>query len=90
MILASHRDKVQDEFADARIGVLNAIRLPASCNNSLAPDLTLVGTFPLVLACLTGEGFKRHTPKFFVTPYDDSPEFGQAIEYAIDRLQKGS
>lgn len=78
----------QDADLRERFGVLNAIRLPTSCNNSLAPDLTLVDTFPLVLACLTGEEFKRHTPRFFVTPYDDSPEFGQAIEYAIDRLQK--
>ncbi|WP_454646511.1 sulfatase-like hydrolase/transferase [Bradyrhizobium liaoningense] len=80
----------QDDDLRERFGVLNAIRLPASCNNSLAPDLTLVDTFPLVLACLTGEEFNRHTPKFFVTPYDNSPGFGQAIEYAIDRLQKGS
>jgi len=73
-----------------RFGVLNAIRLPALCNNGLAPDLTLVDTFPLVLSCLTGEEFKRHAPRFFVTPYDNSPDFGQAIEYAFDRLQKRS
>lgn len=80
----------QDADLRERFGVLNAMRLPASCKKNLAPDLTLVDTFPLVLACLTGEEFKRHTPKFFVTPYDDRPEFGQAIEYPMDRLQKGS
>jgi hypothetical protein len=47
-----------------------------------------VDTFPLVLSCLTGSEFKRHPGRFFVTPYDDSPEFGEAIEYAPARLQQ--
>lgn len=72
-----------------RFGVLNAMRLPAECRNNLRPDLTLVDTFPLVLSCLSGEGFQRHKPRFFVTPYDDSPDFGRVFEYTPDRVQAG-
>ena len=47
-----------------------------------ASDLTLIDTFPLVLSCLTGNHFTRHSPKrFFVTPYEDSQDFGDLFEY---------
>jgi Sulfatase len=86
-------DKPPTDWSDAdlheRFGVLNAMRLPAECRNKLRQDLTLVDTFPLVLSCLTGEEFERHQPRFFVTPYDNSPEFGVAIEYPADRVQAG-
>jgi hypothetical protein len=84
--------KKMSDWTDAdlreRFGVLNAMRLPASCSRSIVADLTLVDTFPLVLSCLTGDEFKRHPGRFFVTPYDNSDEFGQAVEYASNRLQK--
>jgi hypothetical protein len=84
--------KKASEWSDSdlreRFGALNAMRLPAACRGSIATDLTLVDTFPLVLSCLTGSEFKRHPGRFFVTPYDDSPEFGEAIEYAPARLQQ--
>jgi hypothetical protein len=37
-----------------RFGALNALRPPAPCRTLTVPDLTLVDTFPLVFACLTG------------------------------------
>ena len=81
------------EWSDAdlheRFGALNAMRLPAACRDNLRPDLTLIDTFPLVFSCLTGEGFQRHPPRFFVTPYDDSPDFGHVYEYPPGRVQAG-
>ena len=68
-----------------RFGALNALRLPSLCRTLAAPDLTLVDTFPLVFACLTGSHFTRHSPpRFFVTPYDDSQDFGDLVEYKAD------
>ena len=85
--------KPPTEWSDAdlheRFGALNAMRLPAECRDKLRPDLTLIDTFPLVLSCLTGEEFQRQPPRFFVTPYDDSPDFGRAFEYPPDRVQAG-
>ena len=85
--------KPPTEWSDAdlheRFGALNAMRLPVECRDNLRPDLTLVDTFPLVLSCLTGEGFRRHSPRFFVTPYDDSPDFGRVYEYPSGRVQAG-
>ena len=50
-----------------------------------APDLTLVDTFALVFACLTCSHFTRHSPpRFFVTPCDDSQDFGDLVEYKAD------
>ena len=70
-----------------RFGALNAMRLPEPCRTLAAPDLTLVDTFPLVFACLTGGDFKRHSPpRFFVTPYDDSQDFGHLVEYKADQF----
>ncbi|WP_249158588.1 sulfatase [Bradyrhizobium jicamae] len=76
-----------DDDLHERFGNLNALRLPASCRADAADDLTLVDTFPLVLSCLTGEPFRPHTPRFFVTPYDDRQEFGQAFEYPAERVR---
>lgn len=70
-----------------RFAALNAMRLPAQCRANAAPDLTLIDTFPLVLSCLTGGEFKRHLPRFFVTPYEDSQDIGRAYEYPAERLQ---
>ena len=68
-----------------RFGALNALRLPEPCRSLAAPDLTLVDPFPLVFACLTDSDFTRHVPpRFFVTPYDDSQDFGQLTEYKGD------
>ena len=68
-----------------RFGALNALRLPAPCRALAAPDLALVDTFPLVFACLTGSHFTRHSPpRFFVTPYDESQDFGDLVEYKAD------
>jgi hypothetical protein len=68
-----------------RFGALNALRLPEPCRTLAVPDLTLVDTFPLVFACLTGDDFTRHLPpRFFVTPYDDSQDFGYLVEYKAD------
>ena len=83
--------KKSNAWSDAdlheRFGVLNAIRLPTSCNSTPSSDLTLIDTFPLVFACLTGRPFSRHAPRFFVTPYDNSAEFGQAVEYGVERVR---
>ena len=83
-------DKKVTDWSDAdlreRFGVLNAMRLPTSCRHSIVADLTLVDTFSLVLSCLTGSEFKRHPSRLFVTPYDNSAEFGQAVEYSANRL----
>ncbi|WP_249144426.1 sulfatase-like hydrolase/transferase [Bradyrhizobium lablabi] len=76
-----------DDDLHERFGALNALRLPAPCRASAAADLTLVDTFPLILSCLTGDEFKRHTPRFFVTPYDNSEAYGHAYEYAADRIR---
>lgn len=70
-----------------RFGALNAMRLPRSCRDMAADDLTLVDTFPLVLSCLSGTEFKPHHPRFFVTPYDNSSDFGHAIEYPSERVR---
>ncbi len=82
--------KKASEWSDSdlweRFGVLNAMRLPPSCRNDITMDQTLVDTFPLVLACLTGREFKPRPGRIFVTPYDDNPEYGKAIEYSPDRL----
>jgi hypothetical protein len=68
-----------------RFANLNALRLPEHCRTLATPDLTLVDTFPLVFACLTGGDFARHLPpRFFVTPYDDSQDFGHLVEYKAD------
>jgi hypothetical protein len=68
-----------------RFANLNALRLPEPCRTFAAPDLTLIDTFPLVFACLAGGDFKRHLPpRFFVTPYDDSQDFGHLVEYKAD------
>ena len=40
----------------------------------------------LVLSCLTGSEFKRHPSRLFVTPYDNSAEYGRAVEYSSNRL----
>lgn len=69
-----------------RFGVLNALRLPEQCRENAAADLTLVDTFPLAFSCLSGGAFERHPARFFVTPYENSPDFGRAIEYGADRL----
>jgi hypothetical protein len=83
--------KVPTDWSDAdlqeRFGVLNALRLPGSCRAAATDDLTLVDTFPLVLACLEGSEFKLHHPRFFVTPYDDTADFGRAIEYSSERVR---
>jgi Sulfatase len=79
-----------DSDLQERFGVLNAIRLATPCRSNIMADLTLVDTFPLVLSCITGEEFKPHPPRFFVTPYDNSPDLGQAVEYASSRLRRGS
>jgi hypothetical protein len=76
-----------DDDLHERFGNLNALRLPTSCRAGAADDLTLVDTFPLVLSCLTGEPFRRHTPRFFVTPYNDRAEFGHAFEYPAERVR---
>jgi hypothetical protein len=76
-----------DRDLQERFGVLNALRLPETCRASAVSDLTLVDTFPLVLSCLTGGEFKRHSPRFFVTPYEDSKDFGHVAEYPAYRLQ---
>jgi hypothetical protein len=71
-----------------RFANLNALRLPEPCRTLAAPDLTLVDTFPLVFACRTGSELKRHLPpRFFVTPYDDSQDFGHLVEYEADLFQ---
>ncbi len=84
-------EKPSADWLDAdlqeRFGVLNALRLPEQCRFNAASDLTLIDTFPLVLSCLTGDEFKRHSPRFFVTPYEDSREFGHVSEYLANRLQ---
>jgi len=68
-----------------RFGALNALRLPAPCRTLAAPDLTLVDTFPLVFACLTGSHFTWHSPpRFFVRPWDDSQEFTDLVEYKAE------
>jgi hypothetical protein len=87
-------EKPPTDWLDAdlqeRFGVLNALRLPEKCRASAVSDLTLVDTFPLVLSCLTGGEFKRHSPRFFVTPYEDSKDHGHASEYPAYRLQSAS
>jgi sulfatase-like protein len=70
-----------------RFGVLNAMRLPKRCRAAAADDITLVDTFPLVFSCLTGSRFERHLPRFFVTPYDDTADFGRAVEYPPERVR---
>ena len=70
-----------------RFGVLNAMRLPKQCRAAEADDITLVDTFPLVFSCLTGSRFERHLPRFFVTPYDDTADFGRAVEYPPERVR---
>lgn len=70
-----------------RFGVLNAIRLPKQCRAPPADDITLIDTFPLVFACLTGGPFEPRHPRFFVTPYDDMPDFGQAVEFPAERVR---
>ncbi|MGV7215612.1 sulfatase-like hydrolase/transferase [Bradyrhizobium sp. UFLA05-112] len=70
-----------------RFGALNAMRLPAQCRAAAADDLTLVDTFPLVFSCLAGSTFERHSPRFFVTPYDDNADFGRAVEYPSERVR---
>jgi hypothetical protein len=61
---------------------------PSHDRTLVAPDLTLVDTFPLVFACLSGSDFTRHLPpRFFVTPYDFSEDFGQLVEYKADLFQ---
>ena len=68
-----------------RFGALDALRLPEPCRTLVAPDLTLVDTFPPVFACLTGSAFTRHLPpRFIVTPYDFSEDFGRLVEYKAD------
>jgi hypothetical protein len=79
-----------DTDLQERFGVLNALRLPETCRASAASDLTLIDTFPLVLSCLTGRDFKRHSPRFFVTPYEDSEYFGRMAEYPADRVKSAS
>ena len=76
-----------DEDLHERFGALNAMRLPSLCRAMTTEDLTLVDTFPLVLACLSGTEFKPHHPRFFVTPYDNGPDFGRAIEYPSERVR---
>jgi len=76
-----------DSDLQERFGVLNALRLPEKCRASAASDLTLIDTFPLVLSCLTDGEFRRHSPRFFVTPYEDSKDFGHVYEYPASRLQ---
>jgi len=78
-----------DSDLQERFGTLNAIRLATPRRSNIMADLTLVDTFPLVFSCLTGEEFKPHPPRFFVTPYDNSPDLGQAVEYASGRLRRG-
>lgn len=69
-----------------RFGALNALRLPAPCRTLTVPDLTLVDTFPLVLP--DRQRLTRHLPpRFFVTPYDDSQDFGHLVEYKADLFQ---
>jgi Sulfatase len=70
-----------------RFGALNAMRLPKQCRPMAADDLTLVDTFPLVFSCLTGSTFQRHHARFFVTPYDDSADFGRAVEYPPEQVR---
>jgi Sulfatase len=70
-----------------RFGALNAMRLPKQCRAMAADDLTLVDTFPLVFSCLTGSTFPRHHARFFVTPYDDSADFGRAVEYPPEQVR---
>jgi hypothetical protein len=70
-----------------RFGALNAMRLPKQCRAMAADDLTLVDTFPLVFSCLAGSTFPRHHARFFVTPYDDSTDFGRAVEYPPEQVR---
>ncbi|MGX1167782.1 hypothetical protein AB7M16_004048 [Bradyrhizobium sp. USDA 372] len=70
-----------------RFGVLNAIRLPKQCRAAAPDDITLIDTFPLVFACLTGGAFEPRQPRFFVTPYDDMPDFGDAVEFPAERVR---
>ena len=70
-----------------RFGVLDAMRLPQQCRAAAAKDVTLIDTFPLVFACLTGGVFEPRHPRFFVTPYDDMPEFGEAVEFPAERVR---
>ena len=76
-----------EEDLHERFGALDAMRLPRSCRAMAADDLTLIDTFPLVLSCLSGAEFKPHHPRFFVTPYDNSADFGRAIEYPAERVR---
>ncbi|GLR90139.1 sulfatase-like hydrolase/transferase [Bradyrhizobium iriomotense] len=83
--------KPPTDWSDAdlheRFGALDAMRLPRQCRAAAADDLTLVDTFPLVFSCLADSTFERHSPRFFVTPYDDTADFGRAVEYPSERVR---
>jgi hypothetical protein len=83
--------KAPTDWSDAdlheRFGALNALRLPERCRAAAADDLTLVDTFPLVFSCLEGSEFKRHPPRFFVTPYDGATGPARTVEYPSERVR---
>lgn len=70
-----------DEDFRERFAVLNAMRLPQECRSRVTMDATLIETFGIVLSCIEGTEFVRPARRFFVSPYDNNPEFGRAVEY---------
>jgi hypothetical protein len=68
-------DDLRERFSN-----FNAMRLPAGCK-PLADSTSLIDTFPTVLSCVLGRTVPAPATRFFVTPYDNSPENGIAVEY---------
>jgi len=58
----------REEF-DERFGVLNAMRLPSSCRHMLTDDMTLVNTFRIIFACLSGKEPDLLEDRFFDIGY---------------------
>ena len=70
---------------EERFSVLNALRLPEKCKSKIISGASLVNTFPVVFACVTGSDVNYIEDRYFISVYDDSPLFGKLVEYTPDR-----
>jgi hypothetical protein len=72
-----------DQIAE-RMGVLNAMRLPARCRDLLYPSISLINSLAVISACL-GEREPEYLPDIsYLTPNDSShPEFGKVRRVVV-------
>lgn len=63
-----------------RFGVLNAMKVPSACTDSVRQVKSLINTFVVVLSCIHGASPRLLPDRYFITPYDNSVHFGKVIE----------